>query len=99
MWCVKFEAYSEFVGFGVHMEATATHNGVLTLAEFGQQATDVARALYALLISKCEAKALDIVLLGEKHNGLDAWRRLKEEYEAKTGGRFAAMLRLSLIHI
>ena len=92
-WCVKFESYCELVGLGAQMEEAVVYSGSLSLAALGTRANDTARVVFALLISKTEGKALGLVMLSEKHNGLEAWRKLKDEYEAKHGGRLAAMLR------
>ena len=42
---------------------------------------------------KHEGKALGIVQLVGKEEGLVAWRQLKLEYEGKSGNRQAALLR------
>ena len=41
--------------------------------------------LYATLVVKLEGKALAIVQLVGKGEGLEAWRQLKLEYEGKSG--------------
>ena len=71
-WCVKFESYCELVGLGVQMEESVEYVGSLSLAALGATANSTARVLYALLISKTEGKALGVVMLSEKHNGLEA---------------------------
>ena len=45
---------------------------------------------------KLEGKALGIVQLVNKGEGLEAWRHLKLEYEGKSGNRLAALLRVIL---
>ena len=57
-WVVKFESYTELTGVGIEMENAATYTGSLALNTFGVRFTQVARALYAVLVSKCEGKAL-----------------------------------------
>ena len=49
--------------------------------------------MYAILVVKLEGKALGIVQLIDKGEGLEAWRQLKLEYEGKSGNRQAALLR------
>ena len=78
-WCIKFESYCELLGLGTQMEEAAEFVGSLHLGGFGQTANSTARVVYALLIAKTEGKALALVMLSEKHNGLEAWRRLKEK--------------------
>ena len=45
----------------------------------------ISRQLYAILLVKLEGKALGIVQLVNKSEGLEAWRQLKLEYEGKSG--------------
>ena len=49
--------------------------------------------MYAILVVKLEGKALGIVQLVNKGEGLEAWRQLKLECEGKSGNRQAALLR------
>ena len=53
----------------------------------------ISRQLYAILVVKLEGKAVGIVQLVGKGEGLEAWRQLKLEYECKFGNRQAALLR------
>ena len=53
----------------------------------------ISRQLYAILVVKLEGKALGIVQLINKGEGLETWRQLKLEYEGKSGNRQAALLR------
>ena len=92
-WCMKFEGYCSLLGWDDFMDQAARHPVVIPNADVGPSALRVSRQLYGLLINKCEGKALSIIRICERHAGLDAWRRLKGEYEAPVGGRFAAMLR------
>ena len=45
-----------------------------------------------MLVAKCEGKAFGIAQLCPKGNVLEAWRRLKDEYEGRSGNRLAALL-------
>ena len=76
-WVLKFEAWSELVGWGRQLDAAAAS----TLP------------MYAILVVKLEGKALGIVQLVNKGEGLEAWRQLKLECEGKSGNRQAALLR------
>ena len=53
----------------------------------------ISRQLYAIVVEKFDGKALGIVQLVGKGEGLEAWRQLKLEYESKSGNRQAALLR------
>ena len=58
-----------------------------------EEVQTISRQLYAILVVKLEGKALGIVQLVNKGEGLEAWRQLKLEYESKSGSRQAALLR------
>ena len=91
---LKFEAYTDLLGMGEFMDAAEQEAGMIdnaTLKVVG--AVDCSKALYALLIAKCEGKALGVITLVPRRHGLEAWRLLKAEYEGKQGSRIAAMLR------
>ena len=53
----------------------------------------ISRQMYAILVVKLEGKALGIVQLVGKGEGLFAGRQLKLEYEGKSGNRQAALMR------
>ena len=75
-WCTKFESYLELVGHSTQMKEAAEFVGSLHLGGLGQTANSTARVAYALLRARTEGKALGLVMLSEKHNGLEAWRRM-----------------------
>ena len=75
------------------MSTAAMHGTEVSLQGVEQLVTETARALFSLLVAKCEGKAFGIVQLCPKGNGLEAWSRLKDEYEGRSGNRLAAMLR------
>ncbi len=85
VWSVKFEAYTELVGLGSHIAIAASHVGVMTLSTLGQTANDIARALYALLISKCDGKVHWLVVRRQGALTGVAWR------EAQRVGGLAAI--------
>ena len=62
---------------------------------FANQTSDVQlrmKALYHLLVSTTRGRALTILQMVPKNNGAVAWKRLKAEYEPRSGGRLTAML-------
>ena len=92
-WVLKFEAWSELVGWRRQLDAAAAASTlpiVNTTLETEVQTTS--RRLYAILVVKLEGKALGIVQLVNKGEGLEARRQLKLEYEGKSGNRQAALL-------
>ena len=92
-WSLKFEAFTSLLGWEDAMSTAAMHGTEVSLQGVEQLVTETARALFSLLVAKCEGKAFGIVQLCPKGNGLEAWRRLKDEYEGRSGNRLAAMLR------
>ena len=91
-WSLKFEAFTSLLGWEDAMSTAAMHGTEVSLQGVEQLVTETARALFSLLVAKCEGKAFGIVQLCPKGNGLEAWRRLKDEYEGRSGNRLAAML-------
>ena len=92
-WCMKFEAYAHLVGLGPGMETAAENDGHIDLDTLNAEALVQSRNLYALLIGKCDGRALSIISLVPRKNGYEAWRMLKKEYEGTGGARSAAILR------
>mgnify|MGYP002811089245 CR=1 FL=1 len=56
-------------------------------------ATEVAKSLYHFLVQTVDGRALQLIHLVQRGNGLEAWRVLCREYQPAVGGRFANMLR------
>ena len=90
---LKFEAWSELVGWGRQLDAAAASTLPIVNTTLGTEVQTISRQLYAILVVKLEGKALGIVQLVNKGEGLEAWRQLKFEYEGKSGNRQAALLR------
>ena len=92
-WVLKFEAWSELVGGGRHLDAAAASTLQIVNTTLETEVQTISRQLHAILMVKLEGKALGIVPLVNKGEGLEAWRQLKLEYEGKSGNRQAAVLR------
>ena len=92
-WSLKLEAFTSLLGWEDAMSTAAVHGTDASLQGVEQLVTETARALFSLLVAKCEEKAFGIVQLCPKVNGLEAWRRLKDEYEGRSGNRLANMSR------
>ncbi|CAK0814682.1 unnamed protein product, partial [Prorocentrum cordatum] len=92
-WCFVFESTAGLVD----LEQIMTHCEVTEETELGW-ATQSERVqlrmkvLYHLLIATTRGKALTILQMVPKNNGAIGWKKLKEEYEPKSGGRLTAML-------
>jgi hypothetical protein len=93
-WCFVFESYALLLSkdLAKHMDKAADLDDEPFLHEMMDNAVELARVLYAILVSVVQNKALSILMNTEKGNGLQAWRRLKREYEPKLPGRHATML-------
>ena len=81
---LKFEAWRELVGWERHLgvASQSTHPIVNTTLEAVLQT--ISRQLYAIFVVTLDEKVLGIVQLVGKGEGLEAWRRLKLEYEGKS---------------
>ena len=62
-----------------------------------RQKLTISGQLHAILVVKLDGKALGMVQLVDKGEGLEAWRQLKLECDGKSGNRQAALLRRNLI--
>ena len=93
-WCFVFESYALLLSKDLarHMDKACDLDEDPYIHEMADSAVELARVLYAILVSVVQNKALSILLNVEKGNGLQAWRRLKLEYEPKLPGRQATML-------
>ena len=79
IWCLRFEACTDLLGWGQFMETAATQPNEIDRTAMSPDSETVGRALYNMLLMKCEEKAFGIARLVQKGHGLEAWRRLKEE--------------------
>ena len=86
-WLHKFEAWSELVGWGRQLDAASQSAHPIVNTTLEQDVQTISRQLYAILVVKFDGKALGIVQLVGKGEGLEAWRQLKLEYEGKSGKR------------
>ena len=92
-WVLKFEAWSELVGWGRQLDAAAASTLPIMNTTLETEVQTISRQLYAILVVKLEGKALGVVQLVNKGEGLEAWRQLKLEYEGKSGNRQVALFR------
>ena len=60
-WSLKFEAFTSLLGWEDAMATAATLGTEVSLKGVEQVVTDTARALFSLLVAKCEGKAFGIV--------------------------------------
>ena len=84
---LKFEAWSELVGWGRHLDVASQCTHPVVNTTFEAEVQTISRQLYAVLVVKLDGRTLGSV------QRLKAWRHLKLEYEGKSGNRQAAFLR------
>ena len=76
-WVLKFEAWSELVGWGRQLDAAAASTLLIVNTTLETEVQTISRQLYAILMVKLEGKVLGIVQLVNKGEGLEAWRQLR----------------------
>ena len=76
-WVLKFEAWSEVVGWERQLDAAAASTLPIVNTMLEAEVQTISRQLNAILVVKFEGKALGIVQLVNKGEGLEAWRQLK----------------------
>ena len=93
-WCFQFEAFASLLheDLADHMEQAAQLPLEPALQDFNEEVRNLSKILYALLVTLCRGKAVNLLMHTEKHNGLAGWRRMKREYEPDLPGRHANML-------
>ncbi len=96
VWALRFEAYTGLLGFEDAMSIAANMQQPVRIDEMNAESLEISKALWYLLVSYTDGKSIGVVRLAGKHNGLEAWRSLKLEFEGKQGGRFTAMLHFIL---
>ena len=92
-WCFVFESMAGLVDLEQIMQG-AEDTSEQELA-WDRQRDGVKlrmKVLYHLLIGTVRSKALTILQMVPKNKGAIGWKRLKMEYEPKSGGRLTAML-------
>ena len=71
-WVLKFEAYCHLAGLGDVMEAATSSLIAIVMEELGEEAQTKSKNLYALLVSKCDGRALALISLTKGKNGFEA---------------------------
>ena len=90
---MKFEAYADLAGMGAHLDVAAEQTALIKHEALDANGLLVSRKGHALVITRCEGKALSLVSLVPRRFGLEAWRVLKDVYEGIGGNRMAALPR------
>ena len=94
-WSFAFRSYCGLLSGQLEefMTIAETQSDPIEKDGFGTEATKLAKDLYHLLVILCpKGRPVPILMGGEKHNGLEAWRLLCHEYEPRLPGRHASVL-------
>ena len=89
-WRVELKAYADLANMGAHLDVAEEQTSFIKHDGLDGNNVTMTRTDPALLITKCEGKALSLVSLVPRRFGLEAWRVLKEEREEKGGHCTAA---------
>ena len=76
---------------GTHLDVAAEQSSFIRHDGLDDNSRLTSKTVHALLITKCEGKALSLVSLAPRRHGFEAWRVLKEEYEG-IGGHLTEVL-------
>ena len=66
-----------------HLDVAAEQSSFIRHDGLDDNSRLTSKTVGALLITKCEGKALSLVSLAPRRHGFEAWRVLKEKYEGK----------------
>ena len=92
-WCFVFESTVGLVDLeGVIFESENTEEVDLMFLNQTPEVQLRMKALYHLLVATTRGRALTILQMVPRNNGAIGWKRLKAEYEPRSGGRLTAML-------
>ena len=80
-WCLRFEAYCGLMGYDRVMEGAAVHATPIAADTLGQSEAAASKALWHLLVTWCDGKALGLV--SEPH--ARGATRLSEEVSCSAG--------------
>ena len=78
---------------GTHLDVAPEQSSFIRHDGLDDNSRLTSKTVCALLITKCEGKALSLVSLAPRRHGFEAWRVFKENYEGKYGNRTAVLLR------
>ena len=93
-FAVRASALFALMGWDELVDAVEAADAATSVfnADIGDEAKQVSKAFHAVLTCRMQKKALGVVTLAGKHEGFQAWRMLRQEYEPSVGNRYAAML-------
>ena len=92
-WAFRVESFASLCGWYDYMDQARQATLSIDFTSFVGDAPEVAKSLYHFLLQTVDGRALQLIHLVQRGNGLEAWRVLCREYQPAVGGRFANMLR------
>ena len=72
-WRVKFEAYADLANKGTHLNAAAEQSSFIRHDDLDDNSLLISQTVRALLITKCEGKALSLVSLAPQRHGFEGF--------------------------
>jgi hypothetical protein len=91
-WSFKFESLCALLDLEQIMTAAASEVQPIVMDGLREEVRRKVRGLFHVLVQTCEGKALRILRGCQKHNGAEAWRLLKGEYQPLLAQRRLALL-------
>ena len=95
-WSFKFDSFAACAGWADNMDTARAMDVPVSNDQLGERAGRMSTAIYHTLVQLMDGRALAILQLTPRGNGLEAWRLLCREFQPRVGGRFATMLRAIL---
>ena len=92
-WAFRVESFASLCGWYDYMDQARQATALLDFSALVGNAAEVAKSLYHFLVQTVDGRAVELIHLVQRGNGLEAWRVLCREYKPAAGGRFAKMLR------
>ena len=92
-WAFRVESFASLCGWYDFMDQARQATDMIDFTSLVGNAAEVAKSLYHFRVQTVDGRALQLIHLVQRGNGLEAWRILCREYQPAVGGRFANMLR------
>ena len=92
-WAFRVESFASLCGWYDFMDQARQATDMIDFTSLVGNAAEVAKSLYHFLVQTVDGRALQLIHLVPRGDGLEAWRMLCREYQPAVVGRFANMLR------
>ncbi len=91
-WIFPFESYCSLLGWSRWTDGARDAPESIVRETLTDEANDIGRSLYHLLVSQVKGTALSLVKLTDRGNGFEALRKLYKEYKPHLNEEHGAML-------